>query len=160
MAGGLGGGAGKAKVLLCGHSMGGLLIGRLRALSTPLLSQGLLDSGRRPGDSTNQGLHRSTTMATCHWNYCLRHSRESLRHSKERGRQYLTSVPWFASKYVQKQSRRSNQLCQCRTRCRFGCWHAGCFRILRLWKDVDCTQGGHLATSFSSSSNTTRLAHK
>jgi len=32
VAGGLGGGAGKAKVVLCGHSMGGLLIGKPRVM--------------------------------------------------------------------------------------------------------------------------------
>lgn len=54
VAGGLGGGAGKAKVVLCGHSMGGLLIGRPGVtLSISFLSQRLLNSGCRLGDSTN-----------------------------------------------------------------------------------------------------------
>jgi hypothetical protein len=84
VAGGLGSGAGKAKVMLCGHSMGGLLIGKPRViLFVSRLSQGLLDSGHRLGDSTDQGLFRSTTMATYHWSHCLRYSRESPPHSGE-----------------------------------------------------------------------------
>jgi len=88
VAGGLGGGAGKAKVMLCGHSMGGLLIGRPRVtLSISIPSQVLLDSGCRLGDSTNQSLLRSTTMAAYHRDYCLRYSCESLRYFGELVRQ-------------------------------------------------------------------------
>ena len=101
VAGGLGGGAGKAKVVLCGHSMGGLIIGGL-GVTLSFLSQRLLDSGCPLGDSTNQGHPRSTTMATDHWTYHLRYSREWRRYLENPTDNNLISVPRFASEYVQK----------------------------------------------------------
>src|SRR5258706_323851 len=72
------------------------------ALSISFFSQRLPDSGCPLGDSTNQGHPRSTTMATYHWTYFLRYSREWRRYPENRTNDNLTSVPRFASEYVQK----------------------------------------------------------
>ena len=48
VAGGLGGGSGKSKVVLCGHSMGGLLIGKARSHLVHLISFSKLNQQRMP----------------------------------------------------------------------------------------------------------------